>query len=67
MGKHALADLSGFRSLLFYQLTSSFLYFDMLIMVDEDMTPFFENEVKYFVEKMEEKSMMSTACMALKM
>lgn len=61
MGKYQLSDLSLFRNLLFYQLTSDFYYFDILVMKDEDLVEFYKNEITYFVEKMPNKSLQQTA------
>jgi FkbM family methyltransferase len=49
MGRYCLSDLTAFKNLLFYQLTSTFCYFDILIMRDEDIIQFFKEELNYFV------------------
>jgi hypothetical protein len=64
MGKYTLSNLSQFRNLLFYQLTSSFHYFDILIMRDEDLVEFYKNEINYFVGEMSNKSLQQTAIAA---
>lgn len=64
IGKFTLSDLSPFRNLLFYQLTSSFYYFDILIMKDEDLVEFYKDEINYFTEKMPNKSLQRTAISA---
>lgn len=64
MGKYPLSDLSAIRSLLFYQLTSPFHYFDILVMKDADISGFFRTEVDYFVEEMPDKSLQLTAMAA---
>ncbi len=51
MGRYSLADLSPFRALLFYQLTSKFYYFDILIMTDEEIMTFYQTEIDFFVGK----------------
>ncbi|HVS80700.1 MAG TPA: FkbM family methyltransferase [Pyrinomonadaceae bacterium] len=61
MGKYPLSDLSAFRNLLFFQLTSPFYYFDILVMKDADISGFYKTEVNYFVEKMPNKSLQRTA------
>lgn len=50
LGKYSLFDLSAFKSLLFYQLTSEFKYFDILVMKDDDIFPFFASEILSFTE-----------------
>ncbi|KAA5543063.1 FkbM family methyltransferase [Roseiconus nitratireducens] len=64
MGKHQLSDLSSFRNLLFYQLTSSFFYFDILLIQDEDFAAFYQSEIDYFVAKMSDESLRPTASSA---
>jgi FkbM family methyltransferase len=64
IGQYALSDLSPFRQLLFYQLTSSFYYFDILLMKDDDLVEFYKNEVNYFTEKMGNKLLQRTAIAA---
>jgi len=61
MGKYSLSDLKYFANLLFYQLTSGSYYFDLLLMKEEDIVPFFEAEQAYFVDKMPDKVLWRTA------
>jgi FkbM family methyltransferase len=61
MGKYPLIDLHSFRNLLFYQLTSDFYYFDILLMKDEDVVPFYTSEVAHFVDKMPNETLRQTA------
>ncbi len=65
MGRCSLSDLSHFRYLLFYQLTSRFRYFDILLMRSEDLAPFFVSESSYFIDKMPDKSLQRTAAVAI--
>ncbi len=65
MGKYPLSDLSAIRSLLFYQLTSPFHYFDILVMKDADISRFFRTEVDYFVEDIADKSLQLAAMAAV--
>lgn len=67
MGKYPLADLFAIRGLLFFQLTSPFHYFDMLVMKDTDIDCFFKTEVDYFVDKMPDKSLQLTARIAIEL
>ena len=61
MGKYSLSDLSAFQNLLYYQLTSCFYYFDILVMKDDDISLFFKTEIDFFTEKMPNKSLRRTA------
>jgi FkbM family methyltransferase len=65
MGKCLLSDLSQFRGLLFYQLTSKFFYFDVLLMRDEDIDLFFREETSYFIEHMDNKTLYAAAASAI--
>jgi FkbM family methyltransferase len=64
MGRYSLSDLSTFQNLLFFQLTSDFYYFDILVMKDEDTCQFYKSEIEYFVGKMPNKSLQRTATAA---
>ncbi len=48
LGRHALDDHPAIRALLFYQLTSEFHYFDLLVMTEPDLTDFQADEVRFF-------------------
>jgi len=61
MGKQSLEHLSGFKHLLFYQLTSRFYYFDLLLMKEEEMRIFIKLEHSYFISKMTNKALQRTA------
>jgi len=52
MGKYSMVDLSAFTNLLFYQLVSRFYYFDILILRDNDIGPFYTAEAAYFIENL---------------
>jgi len=49
MGRYSLAANDDFRKLLFYQLTSPFYYFYVLVMKDADLDRFEAAEVELFV------------------
>jgi FkbM family methyltransferase len=55
MGRHTLADLTHFKDLLFYQLTSNFRYFDIIIMEESDIEPFHSQERTTFASAQEGK------------
>lgn len=61
MGKQSLEHLSGFKHLLFYQLTSRFYYFDLLLMKEEEMRIFIILEHSFFVSKMPNKALQRVA------
>lgn len=65
MGWYSLADLLPFRQLLFFQLTSSFCYFDILVMRDDDLFPFCRDEVEYFIGKTSRVALRRSATMAV--
>lgn len=41
-----------------------FCYFDVLVMMDQDLFPFFKAEIDYFVDKLANKSLQRTATTA---
>jgi FkbM family methyltransferase len=57
MGRYSLGDLSAIKRLIFYQLTSPLLYFDILVMRDTDISLFYVQEVNYFISKMANKNL----------
>lgn len=61
MGKYSLSDDEAFKNLIFYQLTSDFCYFDIVVMMDEDIHEFYKTEVDYFIGHIPNKSMHRTA------
>jgi FkbM family methyltransferase len=64
MGRYALGDTTAFRNLLFFQLTSNFYYFDILVMKDEDLFPFHAAEVEFFVGKVPSEALKRAAVAA---
>jgi FkbM family methyltransferase len=64
MGRYSFSDLSPFQNLLFFQLTSNFYYFDILVMKDEDIFQFYKAEIDYFADKIANKSLQRTAIAA---
>ena len=61
MGKQSLDDLSSFKSLLLYQLTSGTINFDVLLMREENAIKFFKQEQLYFIDKIPDKALVQTA------
>ncbi|WP_395703424.1 FkbM family methyltransferase [Aquabacterium sp.] len=52
MGRYSLADPTAFKALLFYQLTSRFHYFDLLVMPEPDLCDFHAEETRFFAEQL---------------
>ena len=65
LGRHSLADLQAFKNLLFYQLTGKRCYFDILLMGEEDLGPFFWLEIDHFTSLVGNKSMERTTRVAM--
>lgn len=61
IGKHSLNELQYFKQLLIYQLTSKSLYFDILLMKEEEIQKFTQLEYSYFIDQMPEKTLQQTA------
>ena len=61
MGEQSLEHLSGFKHLLFYQLTSRFCYFDLLLMKEEEMKDFIKLEHSFFISKTPNKALQRAA------
>jgi FkbM family methyltransferase len=51
IGRYALDDHHTIKSLLFYQLTSDFQYFDLLVMAEPDLAAFQSAEVRFFADE----------------
>ena len=63
-GCYSLADLGPFKNLLFYQMTSDFCYFDVLVMRDEDLFEFYELEVAFVTTQMKDQALKGCALAA---
>ena len=61
MGCYQLQDLTHFKDLLFYQLTKKFIYFDILLMKEQDLLPFYALEKSFFLDTLQDQSLRSTA------
>ena len=64
MGRYSLSDLSPFKNLLFFQLTTTLYGFDILVMKDDDVFQFYKKEIDYFADKISNKSLQRTAIVA---
>jgi len=61
LGRYELQDLTHFRNLLFYQLTKKFIYFDALLMKEQDLLPFYALEKSFFLDSLQNQRLRSTA------
>lgn len=61
MGRYSLEKIQAFRNLLFYQLTSFFAYFDILVMSDEHINDFLRSEHDYFISYIPKAGLRRTA------
>ncbi len=53
--------VTEFKYALIYQLISELRYFDLLVMKDEDVMPFLDNEITYFIDKAPSSSLQRMA------
>jgi FkbM family methyltransferase len=61
LGRFELQDLKHFRELLFYQLTKKFVYFDILLMKEQDLLPFSALEKSFFLDALPDPRLRATA------
>lgn len=61
MGQYELSDRRAFDSLVLYQLTSPFLYFDVLVMKSPDIEAFHALETQFYINEISDSSLQSTA------
>ncbi len=61
LGRYELQDLTHFKELLFYQLTKKYIYFDILLMKEHDLLPFYALEKSFFLDALPDKRLRSTA------
>jgi hypothetical protein len=58
IGRFPLSNLSSFKNLLFYKLISStFYYFDILVMIDDDLNEFYRMEIDYFIKSIKNEAL----------
>lgn len=65
LGRYSLTDLSPFLNLLFFQVTSDSLYYDILLMDEAEIHQFYRAEIEFFVGQMRERSLQQTAIHAI--
>lgn len=61
LGRYLLEDLTHFTELLFYQLTKKYIYFDLLLMKEQDLLPFYALEKSFFLDSLPDKRLRPTA------
>ena len=61
LGRYSLSDTGAFQHLLLYQLTSPFLYFDILLMTTPDIDAFYKTEAEVFVGAIANTELQPTA------
>ena len=61
LGHYELQDLAHFKELLFYQLTKKFIYYDILLMKEQDLLPFYELEKTFFLDTLKDQRLRVTA------
>lgn len=61
MGRYSLSHLQIFRNLLFYQLTSPFHYFDIVVMPDDVVYKFLGREQEFFIQHISNKDLQLAA------
>ena len=64
MGRYLFGRLENFFHLVFYQLSSAFHYFDILVLVDDDLHNFHGMEVEFFTRKCVDSKLSGTALTA---
>jgi FkbM family methyltransferase len=60
-GRYDLGDLTHFRELLFYQLTKKYIYFDILLMKESDLLPFYALEKNFFLATLPDQKLRASA------
>lgn len=64
MGKYSLSEPQAFMNLIFYQLTSEFHYFDLVVMSDDDINSYYGNEIEYYLSFINEQTTKNSAHLA---
>lgn len=65
IGKFGLSDLSPIKNLLFFQILTDSLYYDVLLMPDEELETFYAHEVDFFTQRVSDPSLRETARTAI--
>jgi FkbM family methyltransferase len=65
LGRYELHDLAHFKELLFYQLTKKYIYFDILLMKEQDLLPFYTLEKSFFLDTIKDQRLRQTGGKAL--
>lgn len=64
MGRYLFGRLENFFHLIFYQLSSAFHYFDILVLADEDLNNFHVMEIDFFTQTCVDSKLRRTALTA---
>ena len=65
VGKFSLNELSPIKNLLFYQVLTDSLYYDVLLVPESDLATFYASEVDFFVGQIGAQGMRETAKLAI--
>jgi hypothetical protein len=65
MGKYDLKELSAIRNLFFYQLLTDSLYYDVLMINDQDIEEFFQSEAQFFADRVADRNLRQSALKAI--
>ncbi len=61
LGRYEFEHLTHFKDLLFYQLAKKYIYFDILLMKEQDLLPFYALENNFFLDVLPDQRFRSTA------
>jgi hypothetical protein len=65
MGKYDLNQLSAIKNLFFYQLLTDALYYDVLLINDQDLEEFFQSEARFFADRVADRNLRPSALKAI--
>ena len=65
IGRFSLSDLSPIKNLLFFQILTDSLYYDVLLMSPEDLDLFYADEVAFFTKRVPDPTLSETARLAI--
>ena len=65
MGKYDLKELSAIKNLFFYQLLTDALYYDVLLINDQDVGEFFQSEAQFFADRVADRNLRPSALKAI--
>jgi hypothetical protein len=65
MGKYDLKELSAIKNLFFYQILTDALYYDILLINDQDVGEFFQSEAQFFADRVADRNLRPSALKAI--